>query len=530
MLKFIISFFSRFGVGSNPGKRTGLPEPKNEKTLLTKKIQSSDKKILIGLEEGSEVNNTGTKIKLRFDYLENSTENTEISAINQALEEYNTAYASEINKDIKELLLNEVIEMCEEYMETIPIQDRERKVGDKRSLKDMLSKAWPLAVPVINLQKKAVSLLYLPDAESDAKARWQLIRGLLVDRGSQPTGYGKILDEKYWGEFKFEGDTFIADWIQESSDVYEYSKDTLYSLSELCYHHEKEVSMIDIAYVDYLKDDRKSTLEDYRLTPNENDKGKFDFGEKLIDTTNSYGKDIRYGVVIFAAGTDGSIYTSDPDECLTRDFHHSTFLRGKPVLCAGTLKFKEGKLTEITIDSGHYKPHRKNLLRFLKLLKNKYKLNLSEIHIRDRKGFFRNAARYYKTQGICLPDNQVKLMLGEANKALKYIEDKKKFGIKCEKKDHEVLHFYLDKAVTLGSRDALFKQAEFMARENNGYVDTRVKGIEMLRKFGEDHPKYSSDVKRILIEVVDLKKMTDDSFEDIDTEKEGKSKFRTLRY
>jgi hypothetical protein len=49
---------------------------------------------------------------------------------------------------------------------------------------------------------------------------------------------------------------------------------------------------------------------------------------------------------------------------------HSTLAGGKPVLCSGLMKVKEGKITYIDNNSGHYKPTSANLYNAVKKLKD----------------------------------------------------------------------------------------------------------------------------------------------------------------
>jgi hypothetical protein len=51
-------------------------------------------------------------------------------------------------------------------------------------------------------------------------------------------------------------------------------------------------------------------------------------------------------------------------------FHHSSFVSGKKVRCAGMIRVTNGKVTKVDNDSGHYKPetrHLKNFVQFLSI-------------------------------------------------------------------------------------------------------------------------------------------------------------------
>lgn len=52
-----------------------------------------------------------------------------------------------------------------------------------------------------------------------------------------------------------------------------------------------------------------------------------------------------------------------------RKTYHSTFLAGRPVQCAGTIQLKNGTVTHISNNSGHYKPIDQSLLKVLLYLK-----------------------------------------------------------------------------------------------------------------------------------------------------------------
>lgn len=50
--------------------------------------------------------------------------------------------------------------------------------------------------------------------------------------------------------------------------------------------------------------------------------------------------------------------------------YHSSFMSGKPVQCAGTIRVIDGRITEIENDSGHYTPRDASLAKVLRHLKN----------------------------------------------------------------------------------------------------------------------------------------------------------------
>lgn len=64
------------------------------------------------------------------------------------------------------------------------------------------------------------------------------------------------------------------------------------------------------------------------------------------------------GAYAYAQDTSGAIYVAPH---YVGYHHHSSFTAGKPVICAGMIVAKNGKITSIDNASGHYKPNLKNL-------------------------------------------------------------------------------------------------------------------------------------------------------------------------
>ncbi len=115
-------------------------------------------------------------------------------------------------------------------------------------------------------------------------------------------------------------------------------------------------------------------------------------------------------IFLYAVSQDGSIYVAREKE-FQELFHHSSFLSGKPVLCAGTINIKDGEIIGITNDSGHYRPKSRHLVNFLKLLQNSYDIDLSKIKVRDTSRIsidnrcYFNAKRYLDLKGFILNPN-----------------------------------------------------------------------------------------------------------------------------
>lgn len=69
---------------------------------------------------------------------------------------------------------------------------------------------------------------------------------------------------------------------------------------------------------------------------------------------------------IFVLTSDGRLFLG-PDQQVGR-FHHSSFLAGKPVACAGVMSVVNGRIRFISDRSGHYKPGSVHMARFYQWL------------------------------------------------------------------------------------------------------------------------------------------------------------------
>jgi len=87
---------------------------------------------------------------------------------------------------------------------------------------------------------------------------------------------------------------------------------------------------------------------------------------KCIDTMRYSGKEKRYAAYII--DVQGNLYIHPHTKGA---FHHSSFIGGKPVLCAGMIQVVNGKIRTINSNSGHYKPRNVNLALAVDLLSKK---------------------------------------------------------------------------------------------------------------------------------------------------------------
>lgn len=81
----------------------------------------------------------------------------------------------------------------------------------------------------------------------------------------------------------------------------------------------------------------------------------YDAAGKLFDTTKMSAHNAP-GRVIFVMDQHGNMYTSLGHEARPTQFHHSSLLAGRDVAMAGEIQVKNGQLTYMTNQSGHYQP------------------------------------------------------------------------------------------------------------------------------------------------------------------------------
>ena len=90
------------------------------------------------------------------------------------------------------------------------------------------------------------------------------------------------------------------------------------------------------------------------------------------------------------------------DEVKECNFHHSSFLSGKPVLCGGGISILNGVITTINNSSGHYRPGTGNLLATIAYLYNSLRLDITHLVVEDREEgkTWNNALEFLKMGGV----------------------------------------------------------------------------------------------------------------------------------
>lgn len=70
------------------------------------------------------------------------------------------------------------------------------------------------------------------------------------------------------------------------------------------------------------------------------------------------------------------------DRLTTESFYHSSYLGGRPVLCAGTIRIDSGQVRLITNESGHYRPTESHLLQAVNIL-NMMGVRMDTLNVRS---------------------------------------------------------------------------------------------------------------------------------------------------
>jgi hypothetical protein len=87
--------------------------------------------------------------------------------------------------------------------------------------------------------------------------------------------------------------------------------------------------------------------------------------EKHINPDNNFGK----GIACYVWAPNDDVFIADHK---SGKFHHSSFLSGGNVKCAGMIGIKSGLVTELSNDSGHYKPRLDEFYAFVRFLRARH--------------------------------------------------------------------------------------------------------------------------------------------------------------
>ncbi|MEZ2345840.1 hypothetical protein [Terriglobus sp. RCC_193] len=101
-------------------------------------------------------------------------------------------------------------------------------------------------------------------------------------------------------------------------------------------------------------------------------------GNLELYDTDTEGDDLEDGGSLYAMDQQGHIYVHGANAPM--DLLHSSFLAGKAVLSAGTIRIVEGQIVWVSTKSGHYKPSVEQMLNLLERLRV-YSVNLDKVTV-----------------------------------------------------------------------------------------------------------------------------------------------------
>ena len=123
----------------------------------------------------------------------------------------------------------------------------------------------------------------------------------------------------------------------------------------------------------------------------------FDHADRLWKQRSPDGSETRYSTIspyggnrdprnAYVVDADFNLYTHPYTEPGVGEghIHHSSFMRGERILCAGMIVVINGELRHIDNDSGHYKPRTDNLLNLLTGLLTEHRINLRGVTTKDK--------------------------------------------------------------------------------------------------------------------------------------------------
>ncbi len=312
---------------------------------------------------------TGAKMQFKnkfFNKITSSESSPEyLDRIHQALLDVDNEFIKLEPEQMKSILRS-VLDACDDYIENIPKEDLHWKLKD-----DEIARTHPNYFPVATLCRDVALLLTMPHFKYDYDAnknvdennkrymallRWRLFADTLG------TGEGKPLEKEHWIEKRFNGNPFFYRyWIADATS-----------------RQSSRQARQDAGFAYF------ANPASYKV--------KFEDGKLYVSDGSNYqllddddcAAHLASGETIYVIDTDKNFYVFHnlvPKD-IEGGIQHSSLLMGKPVLCAGTIKVKQGKLSYIDIGSGHYKPQDRHLLKALGVL-SENGVTLSEVNVCD---------------------------------------------------------------------------------------------------------------------------------------------------
>jgi hypothetical protein len=253
-----------------------------------------------------------------------------------------------------------LIEMANEYIESIPFEDRSlfvyyQNIHNAQAIAEFTAK-YPNAAEIFAIQKRAVLLSLLPQSASLALASWKQVQSLL-----ELEGIGNRISSTYWTEIGFKGRIDLYRWIKGvgENDMLSYreraAKSFLldgFNVKRVYYPTQEDRDLFQVQ------------VSEQRLT-NQNGKPLISFHREVISG-------IPIQETLFALTSTG-FFALDKEFALKHPsylFRHSSLVGGERCI-AGTMRIEDGEVLMISNNTGHYQTSPEQLIVLLDYLQAK---------------------------------------------------------------------------------------------------------------------------------------------------------------
>jgi hypothetical protein len=267
--------------------------------------------------------------------------------------------------------IDQMLTTCEEYITSIPWEgERQYFFFAAPEKKEQFRNLYPNAEVIFELQKKLMNYRFLPESSSLAKSRWALFRDLLNPSStSNNLVEGRRLRCNQWLEFRYKGNFEAYRWINNVPDYHLCSYNEAFAQRTLT-----GIGMQNIFYAAKEQQDKFLTRFD-KTQRLQDEKGH------IVDTSKKRLLSRRSGMSVYLLTAKGLyVFPDDNESNYQSNIRHSSMMAGRPVLCAGMVRIKEGQIIEINNDSRHYQPTKKNFDSLVDFLK-KNKLDIKDISL-----------------------------------------------------------------------------------------------------------------------------------------------------
>jgi hypothetical protein len=270
-----------------------------------------------------------------------------LKEIHTALSSYAGLHKSQLQQ--RHTLLDELVRKCNNY-----IRGKDPQKTSSEKVQTVAILAWQCNQR-LNIEKKRGRELGQRMNTHDPRAA-SIHHGLKFERSAKPgqmnVNGSDLVDHAQRGSF---GVT-VALTGDDNVDFYAMKK-LLKTLTP------EQLRLAGLKALEYSSDTQRADyavdIEDDRITWSRT-------GTRVHTLDHNTGE--VPGFAHYAMSTEGELFIRKVDVGEMGKFAHSSFLAGADVLCAGTISVDQGRIIEITNESGHYQPRAANLAEACKAI------------------------------------------------------------------------------------------------------------------------------------------------------------------